>query len=225
MRPEGESLLLCDNRAWQWDSYFSPPLQQQFSQWIAMNIVYYNPHQFLFVSINVKQFSFPCIWLIVVIVESLSSVWFSESPRTAACQLLCPSLSPGVCSNACPLSQWCHPTISSSVTCFSSCPRAFPASESFPMALCIRWPKVLTFSFSLSPSNEYSGLVSFRMDWFDLHLSKGFSRVFSSTTVQSINSLALRLLCGPTLTSVHDHWKNHSFYKMDLCQQKDASAV
>ena len=79
----------------------------------------------------------------------------------------CPSPTPGVYSNSCPLSQWCHPTISSSVIPFSSCFQSFPASGSFQMSpfLHIRWPKYWSFSFSISPSNEYSGLISFRMDW------------------------------------------------------------
>ena len=90
-------------------------------------------------------------------------------------RLPCPSPSPGVCSNSCPLSRWCHLTISSSVIS-SSCLQSFPASGSFPMsqmffnelALRIRWPKYWSFSFSFSPSNEYSGLISFEIDWFDL---------------------------------------------------------
>ena len=72
------------------------------------------------------------IWKFLVVVQSLSHVWLFANPRTAACRLPCPSLSPRVCSNSCPLSPWCHPTISS-VTPFSSCPQAFPASGSFPM--------------------------------------------------------------------------------------------
>ena len=90
-------------------------------------------------------------------------------------RLPCPSLSPRVCSNSQPLSWWCHPTISSSVTPFSSCPHSFPASGSFPMNwLChISWPNYWSFSFSISPSNEYSGLISFRMDWFDLLAIQG----------------------------------------------------
>ena len=85
------------------------------------------------------------------------------------------------------LSHWCHPTISSSVAPFSSCPQFFPTSESFPMSqlfLCIRWPKYWSFSFRVSPSNEYSGLISFRIDWFDLLVSKGLSRVFSSISLK-----------------------------------------
>ena len=81
----------------------------------------------------------------------------------------CPSPTPRACSNSCPLSRWCHPTISSSVIRFSSCIQSFPASESFPMSvLHIRWPKYWSFSLSISPSSEYSGLISFRMNWFDL---------------------------------------------------------
>ena len=73
--------------------------------------------------------------------------------------------------------QWCHPAISSSVVPFSSCPQSLPASGSFPMSvLYVRWPKYLSFSFSISPSNEYSGLVSFRMDWLDLLAVQGTLR-------------------------------------------------
>ena len=83
-------------------------------------------------------------------------------------RLPCPSLSPRVCSNLCPLNQWCHPTISFSVIPVSSCLQSFLALGSFLVSrlLCIRWPKYKSFSFS--PSNEYSGLISFRIDWFDL---------------------------------------------------------
>ena len=80
---------------------------------------------------------------------------------------------------------WCHLAISSSVFPFSSCLQYFPASGFSPeSALRIRWPKYWSFSFSISPSNEYSGLIIFRIGWFDLLQSKGFSRVFSNTTVQ-----------------------------------------
>ena len=82
----------------------------------------------------------------------------------------CPALAPRVHPNPCPSSRWCHPTISSSVIPFSSCPQSFPALGSFPTksALRIRWPKYWSFSFNISPSNEQPGLVSFRMDWLDL---------------------------------------------------------
>ena len=82
----------------------------------------------------------------------------------------CPSPTPGVYPNPWPLSRWCHPTISSSIVPFSSC----PASGSFPMSqLCIRWPKYWSFSFNINPSNEQPGLISFRMDWLDLPAVQG----------------------------------------------------
>ena len=84
-------------------------------------------------------------------------------------------------------------------------PSIFPSIRVFSNeSVRIRWPKYCSFSFSISPSNEYSGLISFRMDWLDLLQSKGLSQF------KSINSLALSFLCSPTLTSIHDHWKNHS---------------
>ena len=87
-------------------------------------------------------------------------------------------LSSTVCSNSCSLSQWCHSTISSSVAPFTFCPQSLPASGSFPMSLCIRWPKYWSFSFSISPSNEYSGLISFRMNWFDFLSVQGTHKSF-----------------------------------------------
>ena len=86
----------------------------------------------------------------------------------------CPSPTPGVYSNSCPSSWWCHPAISSSVIPFSSCSQSLPASGSFPGSqLCMRWPKYWSFSFSISPSNEHPGLISFRMDWLDLLAVQG----------------------------------------------------
>ena len=83
------------------------------------------------------------------------------------------SVSPRVCSNACPLNWWCHPTISSSVIPFL--PSIFPSIRVFSKesALHIRWPNYWSFSFSISPSNEYSGMISFRIDWFDLLAVQG----------------------------------------------------
>ena len=81
----------------------------------------------------------------------------------------CPSPTPGVHRNPCPLGWWCHPTISSSVVPFSSCPQSFPASgSSNESALRIRWPKYWSFSFKTSPYNKHPGLISFRMYWLDL---------------------------------------------------------
>ena len=83
-------------------------------------------------------------------------------------RLLCPWLSPGVCSNSCPLSLWCHPTISSSIIPFSSCLQSFPGSGSFTMSQFFTSGDQSTYwSFSTSPSNEYAGSISFGVDWFD----------------------------------------------------------
>ena len=88
----------------------------------------------------------------------------------------CPWLSPGVCSNSCPLSRWCCLTISSSAAQpLLLLPSVFPSIRIFSgeLALCIRWPKYWRFSFNISPSNEYSGLISFRIDWFNLLAVQG----------------------------------------------------
>ena len=123
-----------------------------------------------------------------------------------------PSLSPSICSKSCPLSQWCHPTFSTSVASFS-CPRSFLASGSFPV------------SWLVTSGGQSIGVPTSALDlpiniqgWFPLALtgvisllSKELSRVFSNTTVgESISSLVLSFLCGPTLPSVHDYWKQHS---------------
>ena len=88
---------------------------------------------------------------------------------------LCPSPSPGACPNSCPLIWWCYPTISSSITLFSFCLQSFPSIKVFSneSVLCIMWPKYWSFSFSISPSNEHPGLISFRMDWLDLLAVQG----------------------------------------------------
>ena len=80
-----------------------------------------------------------------------------------------PSPTPRDYSNSCPSSRWCHPAISSYVIPFSSCPQSLPASGSFPMSQLFEWggQSIGSFSFSISPSNEHLGLISFRMDWLD----------------------------------------------------------
>ena len=116
-------------------------------------------------------------------------------------RLPCPSLFPGVCLNSRVLNQWCHPTTSSSVLLLV--PSTFPSIRVFSneSALCIRWPKYWSFSFSISPSNEYSELISFRIDWFDLFVSKGLSRVFSNTTVQKHQSAVCIHISSPSWAS------------------------
>ena len=76
--------------------------------------------------------------------------------------------------------------------------------------LHMRWPKYWSFSFNISPSNEHPGLISFRMDWLDLLAVLGTLKSSSTPQFKSINSSALSLLHSPTLTSIYDHWKNHS---------------
>ena len=89
-------------------------------------------------------------------------------------RLPCPSPTPGAYSNSCPLSRWCHPTISSSVILFSSCLQSFLASGLFKWVSSLHQvAKVLSFSFNISPSNEHPGLISFRMDWYDLLAVQG----------------------------------------------------
>ena len=85
----------------------------------------------------------------------------------------CLSLPPRVCSNSCPLSWWCHPTVSSSVTPFLLLPLIFPSIRANELALHIKWSKYWSFSFNISPSDEYSGLISFRIDWSDLLAIQG----------------------------------------------------
>ena len=96
--------------------------------------------------------------------------------RLQHASLPCPSPTPRACSNSGPLSWWCHPTFLSTVVPFSSCLQSFPASGSFPLShlvtsggQSIYW----SFNFSISPSNEYSGLISFRTDWLDLLAVQG----------------------------------------------------
>ena len=98
------------------------------------------------------------------------SVVSDSAPHGLQHARTCSSATPGVYSNSCLSHQGCHPTISSSVVPFSSRLQTFPASGSFSneSVHCIRWPKYWSFSFSISPCSEYSGLISFRMDWFDL---------------------------------------------------------
>ena len=147
-----------------------------------------------------------------------NSLWPHGPQHT---RLPCPSLSPRVCSNSCPLSQWCHPAISSSVVPVSSCPQSLPASESFPIksALRMRWLKNWSFSFSISLPMNIQG-------WFPLGLiglislqSNGLSKVFSSTIIWKHQFFSLQPFYGSTVTSVHDYRKNHH-----LCWQSDVSA-
>ena len=130
----------------------------------------------------------------------------------------CPSPTPGVHPNSCPSSQWCHPTTSSSIIPFSSHPQSFSASGSFPMS---HFPISRFFTSggqSIGVSASASVLPMNIQDWSPLGWtgwislrSKGLSRVFSNTTVQKHQFFCPQLFYSPTLTSIHDYWKNHSF--------------
>ena len=155
-------------------------------------------------------------WVQDGIFSSVQSSVMSNSLRPCGLQHSrphCLSPTPGAYSVSCPSSQWCHPTISSSVVPFSSRLQSFPASVSFQMSQFFpSGGQIIGVSASSSvlPMNI--------QDWFPLEwagwislLSKGLSRVFSKPQFKSINSSALSFLYSPILTSIHDYWKNHSF--------------
>ena len=139
-----------------------------------------------------------------------SSLWPHGLQHTG---LPCPSPTHGVYSNSCPLSQWCHPTISPSVVHFSSHLQSFPASGSFQMSQLFA-----SGGQSIGVSASASVLPMNIQDWF---LQDGLvgspcsprdsQESFPTPQVKSISSLVLSFLYGPTLTSIHDCWKNHSF--------------
>ena len=113
-----------------------------------------------------------------------SSLWLHGLQHA---RLLCTLISPRVFSNSCSLNWWCYLTIKFSFSIsFLHLPSIFPSSRVFSneLPLCIKWPKYWSFNFSISPSNEYSGLIVFRIDWCELLQCKGLSRIFSSTAVK-----------------------------------------
>ena len=121
----------------------------------------------------------------------------------------CPLPTPRVYSNPCPLSWWCHLTISSSVVPLSSCLQSLPASGAFPMSQFFASGKYWSFNFSISPASEYSGLISFRMDWLDLLASQGTLK--SLLQHHSSKASILRHSAFIIVTSIHDYWKIHGF--------------
>ena len=136
----------------------------------------------------------------------------------------CPSQTPGVYSNSCPSSQWYHPAISSSVIPFSSCPQSIPASGSFPTSQLFAWGgQSIGVSASASvwtPRNDLlqDGLVGSPCSPRDSQESS------PTPQLKSISSSVLSFLHSPTLTSIHDQWKNHSPDQMGLCWQSNVSA-
>jgi len=147
-----------------------------------------------------------------VVVQSLSRVQFCVSLGLQHTRLPCPSPSPRVCSNSCPLSEWCHPIVSFSVACFAAF--SLPSIRVFfhEWVLCVSWPDIgASASASILPMNiqnwfhlELTGLISLQ--------SKGLSRIFSSTTIQKHQLFCTQpSLWSSALTSIHDYWKNHGF--------------
>ena len=120
---------------------------------------------------------------------------------------------------------WCHPSISSSVARLSSCPQSFPASGSFPVSQLFT-----SGGQSTGASVSASVFLMSIQGWFPLgltdliSLSKGLSKSYPAPQFESINSLMLSLLYGPTLTVIHDYWKNHNSDYTDFCQQINISA-
>ena len=131
-----------------------------------------------------------CVWSVVS-----DSLWCHGLQHA---RLSCPSPTPRVYSNSSPLSQWCHPTISSCCPLLLL-PSIFPSIRVFSNepALRNRWPKYWSFSFSISPSNEHPGLVSFRMDWLDLLAVQGTLK----SPLQHHSSKASILQCAASLQS------------------------
>ena len=164
----------------------------------------------------------------IFVVQSLNCAQLFATPWTAACQtsssftisrrlLKLMRIESMLPSNHLIL---CHPLLLQ--------PSIFPSIRAFSneSALRIRWPRYWSFSFSISPSNEYSELISFRMDWFDLLAVQGNLKSLRHQTRQFKTTISstISLLFGPALTSTHDYWKNNSFDYTNLCRQSNVSA-
>ena len=148
---------------------------------------------YVYASFTLITFTCHVYWIQFSSAESLSRVQLSVTHELQHSRPPCPLPTPEVHSDSRPSSQWCHPAISSSVVPFSSCPQSLPASESFPMSRFFASGGQSTgFSFSISPSNEHSGLISFRMDWLDL---LAVQRTFKSL-LQHHSSKASFLQCS-----------------------------
>ena len=138
------------------------------------------------------------------ITQSRLNLWLQELQHA---RLLCPSPSPGACSNSCPLRWWCHPTMSSFFHFLLPLTSIFPSIKVFSndSALCIRWPNYWSFSFSISCSSKYSGMMSFRIDWFDLLAVQGtLKSLLQNHSSKASVFFALSLLYGPALTPILD---------------------
>ena len=182
-------------------------------------------HQFLFLEIYKKQ-KISRIASQFSSIQLLSCVLLFATPWTAARQ-----------TSLCITNSWSLMKLTSIVSVIPSnhlilrhalllLPSIFPIIKVLynESILHIRWPKYWSFSFTISPSNEYSGLISLRIDWFDLLAGQGTLKSSPTSLFKSINSLKFSFLYSPTLTSIHDYWKNHSSDQMDFCLQSNVSA-
>ena len=150
------------------------------------------------------------IFQFILVVQSCSTL---QPHGLQHARLPCPSPAPGVCSNSCPSSQWCHPTISSSVVPLSSCLQSFPASGSLPMSQFFASGGQsigVSASALILSLNIHNWSPLGWTSWISLQ-SKGLSRVFSNTTVQKHQFFSTQPSCSPAFTFKHDYWKNHSF--------------
>ena len=146
-----------------------------------------------------------------IVVQLLSHVWHFTPHGLQHARLSCPSLSPGVCSNTCPLSRWCHPTISSSIVPFSSCPQSFPAPGSFPVSQLSSHQVAKRLELQLQHQTfQWIFRIDILYDWLvECPCYPSYSQESSPTPqFKSINSLALSFLYGPTLTSTLGYGKN-----------------
>ena len=144
------------------------------------------------------------MYVLYIVTRSCPTLWPHGLQHT---RLPCPSPTPGACSNSCPSSEWCHPTISSSVTSFSSCPQSFPASGSFPMSWLFASGGQnigVSASTSVLPMNIKGWLPLGLTGLISLH-PKGLSRVFSSNPVWKHPFFSAQAPLWPTLTSIHDY--------------------
>ena len=202
-----------ERNEWIWDSFIS-------SVWYFLYLSWKRWKCSRAEKASLSSFPFNFSQLVSSVTQSDPTLWPHGLQHA---RFPCPSPTPGACSNSCPSSRWCHPSNSSSVIPFSSCPQSFPASRSFLMSQFFT-----TGGQSIGPSASASVLpiqaVSFRFDW---SLCKPRVSQESSPTPQfkSISSLAISHLYSPTLTSIHDYWKIHSFHYTELCWQSNIFAV
>ena len=189
---------------------------------------------FLFCNIYSQFYEFPSKHCLTQILMSYVFIFLSSftqlcslfaTPWTAACQASLSITNSGVYPNSCPLSRWCHPTMSSSVVPFFSCLQSLPASGSFQMSQFFTSGGQsigVSASTSVLPMNTQDWSPLGWTGWISLQ-SRGLSKV--SNKFKSISHLALSFLYSPTFTSIHDYWKNHSLDWPDFCWQSNVSAL